>query len=313
MSVSSDTKLIDLSGLKTAIDLIFDAFTTRTAKHIASIEATASDTVIFKCVDGSTAFTLSEGGETYEHPTYTTRTGKPTSNQTPSFGDAITVSAATVDSLGHVSDLTDRTITMPSATATTLASGLMSSADKIKLNGIASGAQVNSVTGVKGNAETNYRTGNINLTAANIGAAVSDHTHSTYAATTHSHATVTSSAAGFMSSADKSKLDGIATSANNYAHPTQTAITGVPTANQTPNFGGTFSVSQPAVNTLGHVTALTTRTITIPALPTASSSTLGCVKVGSGLAISNDVLSVSLSELILPSTASNTDRAIWIA
>ena len=37
------------------------------------------------------------------------------------------------------------------------------------------------VTGVKGNAETNYRTGNINLTAANIGAAAADHNHdSTY-------------------------------------------------------------------------------------------------------------------------------------
>lgn len=35
------------------------------------------------------------------------------------------------------------------------------------------------VTGVKGNAETNYRTGNINLTCANIGAATSDHNHDT--------------------------------------------------------------------------------------------------------------------------------------
>ena len=33
------------------------------------------------------------------------------------------------------------------------------------------------VTGVKGNAETNYRTGNVNLTPANIGAAAASHTH----------------------------------------------------------------------------------------------------------------------------------------
>lgn len=33
------------------------------------------------------------------------------------------------------------------------------------------------VTGVKGNAETDYRTGNVNLTPANIGAATLDHTH----------------------------------------------------------------------------------------------------------------------------------------
>ena len=34
------------------------------------------------------------------------------------------------------------------------------------------------VTGVKGNAEATYRTGNVNLTPANIGAAAADHTHS---------------------------------------------------------------------------------------------------------------------------------------
>lgn len=33
------------------------------------------------------------------------------------------------------------------------------------------------VTGVKGNAESSYRTGNVNLTCANIGAATSDHNH----------------------------------------------------------------------------------------------------------------------------------------
>ena len=63
--------------------------------------------------------------------------------------------------------------------ATTSAAGLMSAADKTKLNGIATGAQVNSVTGVKGNSESSYRTGNVNLTAANVGAAASSHTHLT--------------------------------------------------------------------------------------------------------------------------------------
>lgn len=55
--------------------------------------------------------------------------------------------------------------------ATTSAPGLMTADDKTKLNGIASGAQVNSITGVKGNDESSYRTGNVNLTPANIGAA----------------------------------------------------------------------------------------------------------------------------------------------
>ena len=53
--------------------------------------------------------------------------------------------------------------------ATTSSDGLMSKSDKSKLDGIANGAQVNSITGVKGNSESTYRTGNVNITAANIG------------------------------------------------------------------------------------------------------------------------------------------------
>ena len=60
------------------------------------------------------------------------------------------------------------------ASASQSADGLMSSTDKTKLDGIASGAQVNSITGVKGDAEADYRTGNVNLTAANIGAVDAD-------------------------------------------------------------------------------------------------------------------------------------------
>lgn len=57
--------------------------------------------------------------------------------------------------------------------ATQSSSGLMSSSDKAKLDKIESGAQVNTVTGVKGAAESTYRTGNINITLANLGVTVS--------------------------------------------------------------------------------------------------------------------------------------------
>ena len=53
--------------------------------------------------------------------------------------------------------------------ASTTAAGWMSKDDKNKLNGIEAGAQVNTITGIKGSAETSYRTGNVNITAANIG------------------------------------------------------------------------------------------------------------------------------------------------
>ena len=44
---------------------------------------------------------------------------------------------------------------------------------------------------VKGNAESSYRTGNVNLTPANIGAATSDHTHTTSLATSTGTSTIT--------------------------------------------------------------------------------------------------------------------------
>ena len=135
---------------------------------------------------------------------------------------------------------------------------------------------------------------------------------------------------GLMTGADKQKLaslesdmsgaylaiDEIASTLagmSSYTHPTYTARTGLPTGNQTPAFGGTFQVSQITSDATGHVTNATTRSITIPALPTASASTLGCVQVGEGLTMTNGVLSVDTSELILPNAASTTERAIWLA
>lgn len=52
--------------------------------------------------------------------------------------------------------------------ATQSAAGLMSADDKKKLDGIESGAEANTVTGVKGNGESTYRTGNVNITKANV-------------------------------------------------------------------------------------------------------------------------------------------------
>lgn len=54
--------------------------------------------------------------------------------------------------------------------------GLMSATDKTKLDGIQSGAQKNTVVGVKGSSESAYRTGNVNITKANIGLGNVDNT-----------------------------------------------------------------------------------------------------------------------------------------
>lgn len=138
----------------------------------------------------------------YTHPSYTAHTGNPTANQTPSFGGSFTVSQITNDNQGHVSNLVDRTITIPSTEAST-------------------------------------------------------------------------SNAGLMSSSDKTKLDGVATGANKYSHPTYNAQTGKPTANQTPGFGSTFTISQVTSDGTGHVSGMTDRTVKIPnATATTSASGL---------------------------------------
>ena len=69
-------------------------------------------------------------------------------------------------------DGTTGTITTKDTTysvASTTKNGLMSASDKEKLDAIEKGAQVNTITGVKGDSESLYRTGNVNITKANIG------------------------------------------------------------------------------------------------------------------------------------------------
>ena len=77
------------------------------------------------------------------------------------------------------------------------------------------------------------------------------------------------------------KLSGIADGANKYVHPTYTARTGKPTANQTPAFGGTATVSQITSDATGHVTAATDRTITIPNTLSNGTGTAGLIKTTS--------------------------------
>lgn len=90
---------------------------------------------------------------------------------------------------------------------------------------------------------------------------------------------------------ERTKLSGIATGANKYTHPSYTARTGVPTANQTPGFGGTFTVSQPVSDATGHITAVNSRTITIPS--TTAGTSLGLVKTGGDVTITDGVITVN--------------------
>lgn len=183
--------------------------------------------------------TIESKDTVYTHPSYTAKSSG--------------LYKITVDSTGHVSataavaksDITGLGIPAQDTTysdATTSASGLMSSDDKIKLNGIATGAEVNQ------NAFSNIAIGNTTIAA--------DSKTDTLTLVAGDNVTLTPDATN-----DKIT---IASKDTVYTHPSYTARTGVPTANQTPAFGGTFNVSQPISDATGHITAINSRTITIP-------------------------------------------------
>lgn len=81
----------------------------------------------------------------YSHPAGSapSKTGVPTANATPGFGGTFKVNQITTDATSHVSAVTERTITIPNTTASTSEAGLMSAADKKKLDGISTGAEAN--------------------------------------------------------------------------------------------------------------------------------------------------------------------------
>lgn len=76
--------------------------------------------------------------------------------------------------------------------------------------------------------------------------------------------TATTTANGLMTTAQVTKLNGIAENANNYTHPSITATSTSTTA--APGYGGTFTaIDSVTVNSNGHVTAFNTKTVTLPA------------------------------------------------
>ena len=70
------------------------------------------------------------------HASYTKRTGVPTKNAAPAFGETFKVSQPVSDATGHITAINSRTITIPSSTATTSKAGLMSASDKTTLSAI---------------------------------------------------------------------------------------------------------------------------------------------------------------------------------
>ena len=126
--------------------------------------ATTTSAGVMSADDKTKLDGIASGANAYTHPAYTAQTGKPTANQAPAFGGTVTVSQIASDANGHVTGAVDRTITIPNAAASTEAAGLMSAADKTKLNGIAAGATANTGTVTKVSTGVGLTGGDISTT-----------------------------------------------------------------------------------------------------------------------------------------------------
>lgn len=155
-------------------------------------------------------------------------------------------------------------------------------------------------------------------------------TSGSYSDLSNKPSTATASANGFMSSTDKSKLDGIATGANNYSLPVATSsVRGGVKIGYTStgkNYAVQLSNEQMYVNVPWQNTTYSNATTTTAglmsatdktkldgiatgannySLPTASSTTLGGIKVGTNLSISNGVLSATNTTYSVATTTTN--------
>ena len=132
----------------------------------------------------------------------------------------------------------------PSAVATQSTNGLMSAADKTKLDGIAENANNYTHPGYTAQASGLYKvtvdsTGHVSAATA---VAKSDITALGIPESDTTYSAATTRAEGLMSAADKTKLDGVTAGANKYTHPSYTA-----------RASGLYKVT---VDSTGHVSAV---------------------------------------------------------
>lgn len=106
----------------------------------------------------------------YTHPTYTARTGNPTENQTPGFGQTATISQIISDTTGHITGVTDRAITIPNTMSNgTETAGLIKTTSTVTSdNGYIACPVINGVPYYKGGDVPNDLVSNINSLLSDV-------------------------------------------------------------------------------------------------------------------------------------------------
>jgi hypothetical protein len=241
MTAAERTKLsgIATGATKTTIDSVLSTTSTNPVQNKAvnsalsgkvdKVDGKSLSTNDYTTAEKNKLAGIATGANAYTHPTYTAKTAglyKITVDGTGHISGATAVSKSDITDLGIPSTNTTYSV------ATTSTAGLMSSTDKSKLDGIATGANnythptthpVSMITGLSDVATS----GSYNdLSDTPTSMTPTAHTHaqseitglesalSGKANTSHSHSAVTTSANGFMTASDKTKLDGISTGAN---------------------------------------------------------------------------------------------------
>lgn len=160
--------------------------------------------------NGSTAISVKPSTTDGEYNIYlvalfpgtTSQSAGPSASGTINFGSAFNVPYITIDQYGRITALANRSMILSGALASSSAPGLCPKLDSghpsyyLNANGTWS-APRGRVYGVKGNAETAYREGQVNLTAANIGA-LSLSSGGTVSGLTTFESRVTITQAGFL-------------------------------------------------------------------------------------------------------------------
>lgn len=260
--------------------------------------ATASEPGLMSAGDKAKLDGIAAGANAYTHPAYTPQTSglyKITVDAQGHVSEVVAVSKADITDLGIPGQ--DTNTTYDPATAST--PGLMSAADKAKLDGIdeeanhyvhpvhtprTSGLYKITVDG-QGHVVEVAAVAKEDITALGVPEQDTDTTYtlsksgSTITLTgsdgsktqvTDSNTTygaATASAAGLMSAADKSKLDGIEAGANDYTHPGYTART-----------SGLYKITVDAQGHVSAVTAVTKADITDLGIPGQDTNTWVALK-----------------------------------
>ena len=239
--------------------------------------ATQSTNGLMSAADKTKLDGIAENANNYTHPSYTAR--------------ASGLYKVTVDGTGHVSaatavaksDITALGIPESDTTysaATTSAEGLMSAADKTKLDGVTAGANKYTHPRYTARASGLYKvtvdgTGHVSAATA---VAKSDITALGIPESDTTYSAATTSAEGLMSAADKTKLDGVTAGANKYTHPRYTA-----------RDSGLYKVT---VDSTGHVsaaTAVTKSDITALGIPIGEDHEITFSNIATGITIPNGI------------------------